>query len=496
MDIPREIEWVSQELSKAGYKSYLVGGCVRDLLLGKVPKDWDIATDAKPEEIQEVFPDSVYENDFGTVGVKTDSKDPSLKIVEVTTFRKEGRYTNQRHPDEVVFTDSIEEDLSRRDFTVNAIAIDLISEEDPVDPYGGQKDLDKGLIRAVGDPQERFGEDALRLLRAVRFRAQLGFDIEAETLEAIKKEAKSIKKVAAERVRDELSKLLMSEGAVDGIRAMQEVGLLDQIIPELSEGVGVEQNKHHIYDVFEHNVRSLEYAVKEDFPLDLRIASLLHDVGKSGTREWKNDPAGEKEKNGKKGDWTFYQHQYLGEKLSRDILNRLKFPKEVVKKVALLVREHMFVYDPDVVTQKGVRRLLKRVGTENADDLIKVREADRIGSGVPKAQPYRLRHLQAMMEKAKKEPVSVKQLKVNGDMFMKELGMEPGPKMGYILAILLEEVLDDPKLNTKAKLMKKVEDLNELSEKELKEAADKAKEAAREAQERIDEAIKAKYFVK
>jgi len=496
MNIPREVGKVAEELSKAHFKAYLVGGCVRDILLEKDPSDWDIATDAKPEEIQKIFKDSVYENEFGTVGVKTKSEDPTLKIVEITTFRKEGRYTDKRHPDEIVFAKSIEDDLARRDFTINAIAIDLIDEADPVDPFNGRDDLKKKVVRAIGKPEERFGEDALRLMRAVRFCAQLGFTLEEKTEKAVSALASSLKEIAAERIRDELSKLLMSSGAGDGIRLMQRLGLLEQVIPKLSEGYGVEQNKHHIYDVFEHNVRSLEYAVSKDFSLDLRLASLLHDVGKVGTRKWQNDPRGEKTKSGKKGDWTFYQHQYLGEKLARDILNRLKYPKEVVKKVALLVREHMFVYDPEVVTEKGVRRLLRRVGEESIDDLIKVREADRIGSGVPKAQPYRLRHLQAMIEKAKKEPVSVKQLKVNGDVLIKELGMEAGPRMGQILAILLEEVLDDPSRNTKKYLMDKVEELRALSDKELEKLAKRAKEIAKEEQRRIDEAIKEKYFVK
>ena len=496
MDIPKEIQNISQKLADSGYKAYLVGGCTRDIFLGLKPNDWDIATDARPEEIQGLFEDAFYENEFGTVGIKSGSEDPTLKIVEITTFRKEGRYTDKRHPDEVVFSKSIEDDLARRDFTINAIAIDMVESEDPIDPFGGRDDLKRKMIRAVGNASERFGEDALRLMRAVRLSAQLGFKIEEKTLEAIKKEAKSIKDIALERVRDEFSKLLMSQGATDGIRLLQETGLLKEIIPELSEGTGVEQNKHHIYDVFEHNVHSLEYAVGKDFSLDLRLASLLHDVGKVGTREWKNDPRGEKMKNGKNGDWTFYQHQYLGEKLSRDILNRLKYPKEVVKRVALLVREHMFVYDPEMVTEKGVRRLIRRVGEENVDALIKVREADRIGSGVPKAQPYRLRHLQAMIEKAKEEPVSVKQLKVDGNLLIKEMNMEPGPRMGQILAILLEEVIDDPKKNTKQYLIDKVKNLNVFSDKELNDFSKKAKETVKDEQRRLDDAIKEKYFVK
>ncbi|PIR98543.1 MAG: hypothetical protein COT88_00990 [Candidatus Colwellbacteria bacterium CG10_big_fil_rev_8_21_14_0_10_41_28] len=496
MEIPKEVQEISASLDKKGFKAYLVGGCVRDLLVGRAPHDWDIATAALPEDIQEIFPESVYENEFGTVAVKTESEDPSLKIIEVTTFREESEYSDKRHPDEVKFSKDIKTDLSRRDFTINAIAFDLADSENPIDPYGGQEDLQKKTIRAVGDPKERFDEDALRILRAVRLSAQLGFKIEAKTKAAIKSRAKSLEHIASERTKDEFNKLIMTDNAHDGVRMLEELGILKVIIPELSEGVGVEQNKHHIYDVFEHNVRSLEYAVENNFPLELRLASLFHDVGKTGVRQWKSDPNGDKSRGGKKGDWTFYQHQYLGEKQTRDILKRLKYSKEIIKTVSLLVREHMFVYDPEVVTEKGVRRLIRRVGEENVDFLIKLREADRIGSGVPKAQPYRLRHLQAMIEKAKKDPVSVKQVKVSGDDLIKELNLEPGPRIGYILAILLEEVLDDPKKNDKKKLLVAAKKLVKKSVDELGEMASEAKRIAGETQERIDKAIKDKYFVK
>jgi len=497
MELPQEVKELAKALKEAGFSAYLVGGCVRDFLMGENPKDWDIATSAKPKDIQEIFPESVYENEFGTVLVKTGSEEEGLDIVEVTTFRKENSYSDHRHPDAVEFTDTIEEDLSRRDFTMNAIALDIVSDEQIIiDPYGGQADIRAGIIKAVGSPEDRFGEDSLRMMRAVRFAARFGFDIEAKTKKAIQKQAETLAEIAPERIRDELIKLLMTDGAGGGIRLMSEVGLLEQVIPELQEGVGMEQNKHHIYTVFEHNVRALEYAVEKGFPLHLRISSLLHDIGKVGTREWKDDPRGDRTKKGKKGDWTFYQHQYLGEKIVKEVMNRLKFPKEMIKKVALLVREHMFVYDPEVVTEKGVRRLLRRVGVENIDDLVKLREADRIGSGVPKAQPYRLRDLQAKIEMAKKEPVGVKQLKIDGKVLMNEVGMKPGPQMGYVLAILLEEVLDSPELNTEEALLKRARELMEMDENKLKKMADKAKEMAREAQDRLDDAIKEKYFVK
>jgi tRNA nucleotidyltransferase/poly(A) polymerase len=225
------------------------------------------------------------------------------------------------------------------------------------------------------------------------------------------------------------------------------------------------------------------------------LASLLHDVGKPESRRWADDERGEKTHNGKKGDWTFYQHQYIGEKLALRILDRLRYTKETIEKVALLVREHMFVYDPEAVTERGVRRLVSRVGPENIDDLLRVREADRIGSGVPKAQPYRLRHLKAMIEKAKKDPISPKMIKMNGTELMEILRIPPGPKVGQILAVLLEEVLDNPELNEKEILTKRVQELNKLSEKELQKLAGQAKASAKEAQGRIDEEIKKKYFV-
>lgn len=499
MEIPKEVIEIVKKLEKNGYAAYLVGGCVRDFLLGRRPGDWDIATGAKPDAIQKIFPDSVYENQFGTVAVKTDSGDPTVKIIEITTFRKESKYTDKRHPDEIIFAKTIEEDLARRDFTVNAMALKcqvLNVKCQVIDPFGGQKDLKKKIIRAVGNPEERFQEDALRLLRAVRLAAQLDFAIEEKTLAAVKKQAGLLEFIAKERIADEFTKLIMTAKAADGVQLLHETGLLKYTVPELEEGVAVEQNKHHKYTVFEHNLRSLEYAAKKNYPLDVRVASLLHDVGKPKTRQWQNDPRGTKEYRGQKGDWTFYGHQVVGAKMALQILDRLRFPKKMTEKIALLIREHMFVYDPETVTLKGVRRLLRRVGPENIDDLLKLREADRIGSGVPKAQPYRLRYLQAMIEKVKKDPISAKLVQVNGNDVMNLLKIEPGPKVGQILAVLLEEILDNPKLNNREQLIARIKELGQLPDKKLAELSDKAKKSAAEAQDRIDAEIKTKYFVK
>ena len=496
---PKEVQDIAKTLAKQGFQAYLVGGCLRDLLLKRNPKDWDIATDAKPEEIQKIFPDSVYENAFGTVAVKIPTSHLSSltsQIVEVTTFRLEGKYTDKRHPDEIKFAKDIHEDLGRRDFTINAIAISLKSDlpagkagirnqkSELADPYGGQKDLQEKLIRAVGKPEERFNEDALRLLRGVRLAAELGFEIEKRTENAIKITAGLLEFISKERLRDELVKLLMTNNAAKGVEKMQTLGLLKYVIPELEEGVGIGQNKHHIYTVFEHNLRSLAYAVQQDFPLDVRLAALFHDVGKPRV------------KHGEGPDSTFYGHQVIGERMVLEILDRLRFSKELTEKVALLVREHMFVYDPETVTLAGVRRLVRRAGKENIDDLFRLREADRIGSGVPKAQPYRLRYLRAMVEKVERDPIHPKMLKIRGDTVMELLRIEPGPKVGKILAVLLEEVLDKPELNDAEVLKKRVEELGKLSDKELDKLGLEAKDKAAEVQKRIDGEIKKKYFVK
>ena len=484
--IPKEIGALAEDLIKTGFKAYLVGGCVRDILLGREPKDWDLTTDAKPEEIQEIFKESVYENSFGTVAVKTGSENPTLKIIEVTTFRLEGRYTDKRHPDEVKFAKTIEEDLGRRDFTVNAMAIDLADKKNHVltDPYGGEDDLKSKTIRTVGDPNARFREDALRLMRAVRLAVELGFEIEMNTRRAVEKNAGLLEAMAKERVRDEFIKILMSSEASRGIILLEELDLLRYIIPELREGLGVGQNKHHIYTVFEHNVRALDYAVRSNYSLLVRAASLLHDVGKP------------KVKSGEGPDCTFYNHDIVGAKMTLKILDNLRFPKDFTEKAAHLVRFHLFYYNVGEVTESGVRRFLRRIGPENLEDFIKVREADRIGSGVPKAVPYKLRHLLFMVEKVKNDPISPKMLKVTGTDIMETLKLQPGPKVGLILASLLEEVLDNPEKNEKDYLINRVRELGALPDVELTKMANEAKHKKEELEGEAEAEIKKKYYVK
>jgi len=481
--IPKEVLEVVQKLRENKFEAYLVGGCVRDFLRGKVPKDWDVTTNAKPEEIQKIFENTFYENQYGTVGVKTDSDDPTLAVIEVTPYRLESKYSDKRHPDSVEFAQELPEDLGRRDFTVNALAYDVENKK-VIDLVEGEEDLQKKIIRAVGDPNERFREDALRLLRAVRLASELGFSIEERTEKALKKNAGLLKFISKERIRDEFQKLLMSDAAGQGMELLRKSGLLEVFLPELLEGYGVGQNLHHIYTVWEHNVKSLEHAVKEEWSPEIRMSALLHDVGKP------------RAKRGEGKFSTFYNHDVIGAKMASQILSRLRFPKEFTEKVVKLIRYHLFYYNVDEVTESSVRRLIARVGIEDMEDLIRVRICDRIGSGVPKAEPYKLRHFRFMVEKLQRDPISVGMLKARGEDVMRICKIEPGPRVGWILAILLDEVLDDPKRNTKEYLEEKVSRLSTLKDSELAALAQKAqdKKLALEGEE-VDK-IKKKHYVK
>ena len=493
MTIPKEVRETIKALNDAGFEAYAVGGCVRDFILGREPYDWDITTNAKPEEIGKLFKKSVYENEFGTVAINTESADPKLKIIEITTYRVEEKYTDKRHPDSVKFTKKLEDDLSRRDFTVNAMALEIqnskfkIQNDNSkfkiVDPFGGQDDIKNKIIRTVGNPDERFNEDALRLMRAARFAVQLGFNIEEKTAEAIRKNSGDLVAISKERIRDEFSKIIMTERAKTGIEMLCDFDLLKHIMPELEEGWGVGQNKHHIYTIWEHNIRSLDWAATHGYKLENRVASLLHDVGKPRTKK------------GDGPDSTFYNHEVVGAKMAAKILERLKFPKKFIEKVVLLVRYHLFYYNVEEVTENSVRRLVRNVGPENMDDLLEVRIADRKGSGVPKAEPYKLRHLRAVIEKVSHDPISVKMLKINGDILMKELKIGPGHKIGYMLNILLDEVLDEPKKNTLEHLMARAGELNKRQFAELEKMYKIAQTKTREVAEEEFRSIKKKYYV-
>lgn len=477
MQLPSEVKNILEKLQKAGHEGYVVGGCVRDLLTNGRPKDWDITTNARPEEIQKIFPEHVYENTFGTVGVKTGSDNPNLAIVEITPYRIEGKYTDKRHPDKIKFAKTLGEDLSRRDFTVNSLAMDIDGKI--VDMFDGQADIKSRTIRTVGKPEERFSEDALRLLRAVRFATVLNFKIEEKTKEAIKQNSEWLRAISKERIRDEFVEIIESGSAYEGILNLEELGLLQYIVPELREGIDVGQNLHHIYTVWEHNTRALKYTTEKKYSLEIRLGALFHDVGKPRT---------------KRGDGkysTFYGHDIVGARMTAQIMERLKFPNDTTEKVTKLVRYHLFYYNVDEVTESSVRRLMVNVGPENMEDLIKIREADRIGSGTPKAVPYKLRHLKYIIDKVSHDPISVKMLKISGEDVMKELDIKPGPKIGLILSSLLAEVIDDPAKNTKDKLEKRIHELDKKSPEELKESLKKIEKAVeKEEKERMK-----KYYV-
>jgi poly(A) polymerase/tRNA nucleotidyltransferase (CCA-adding enzyme) len=480
--LPRQILKIWKQLIKNGYSAYLVGGCVRDLLIQRKPKDWDITTNATPEEILKIFKNnSFYENRFGTVGVKTNSKDETLKVIEITTFRQEDKYLDFRHPEKVTFAKNLETDLQRRDFTINALALDYKGQI--IDLFNGLKDLENKIIKTVGEPEKRFREDALRLIRAIRLACELNFNIEEKTFNAIKKFSDLIQYIAAERIRDEFNRIILNQNAILGIELLRESGLLKEILPELDRCYGVGQNKHHKYDVYTHSIKALEYAVKKDYPLYLRLASLFHDIGKPLTKQ------------GDGPDSTFYNHEIIGAKITKRILQRLRYSNEIIEKVTHLVRNHMFYLEIDKVTPAAIRRFVRRVGTEYLEDLFKLRHADRIGSGVPKAEPYRLRYLKFLIEKVHIEPITPKILKISGNDII-NLGVPQGPKIGWILKALLEEIIDEPQKNNKKYLIERAKELKDLSEEELKKLAYQGEEKIEFIEKQKEEEIKKKYYVK
>ena len=495
--IPKYIIDTIQRLNEAGFEAYIVGGCVRDLLLGAEPKDWDVATNAKPEELLKIFPDGKYENDFGTVMLPLKyikgipEEDWNGPNVEITTYRIESKYSDKRHPDEVKFAKTLEEDLSRRDFTVNAMAIRIKKKEEGrkkeeefeiIDLFGGQRDLKDKKIRAVGEAEERFDEDALRMMRAIRFCVQLGFEIEEKTFLAIKKNSKNLKFISGERIRDEFNKIMLSGNPSRGVELIVESKLMDEFIPEIIQTIGVKQNRHHYFGpyntVYAHLLASLEKCPSEK--LEVRLASFLHDLGKPKSKR------GEGERS------TFYSHEYIGAKMVEKILERLKYPRKIIEKTVMLVKNHMFYYNVDEVGESGVRRVVQKVGVENISDLIDVRIADRLGSGVAKAVPYKLRHFKFMVEKVSSDAISVKQLKINGNDLITELKIQPGPKIGAILDVLLAEVIDDQTLNEKEKLLELAKDLDK---KDLAELRTFAKQKIEKEKKEEEELMKKKYWV-
>lgn len=448
--VPEAVLSVYHTLQKEGFEVYFVGGCVRDMLLKKTVKDWDLTTNAIPEEILKAFPNGFYDNQFGTVGVPIELNDQQ-KVVEITTYRTERNYTDSRHPGEVAWGKTIEEDLQRRDFTINAIALKLIDgKEELIDPFKGQEDAKTRIIRAVGNPNERFKEDALRLMRAIRFATQLSFTIEENTWKAIQEDAQLLPLISNERIRDELMKILSSDYPYEGVMLLKNANLLQHILPELLEGIGLSQERpgrHHTADVFTHNVLSLKFTPSTD-PI-VRFATLIHDIGKPRVQG--------KDENGLV---IFYNHEIAGATLAYEICDRLRFSKKDKKRVVSLIRWHMFTVD-EHITDSAIRRFIRRVGIINVKDMIDLRIGDRLGSGTQTAESWRLKLFKERIEKELAPgPFSIKDLAIDGNDVMKELHMKPGREVGQLLQKLFEEVDENMQLNTKEYLLKRVKELN------------------------------------
>jgi tRNA nucleotidyltransferase (CCA-adding enzyme) len=492
LKLPITVLQTIQIFQNAKAEIYVVGGAVRDLLSGKAVKDWDFTTNLSPEKIVELFPEnSFYDNVFGTVGVKilkgdvlSEAKDPikeekideknsgqtrrsvptndnnenkkaEYEIYEVTTYRTESNYTDRRRPGKVEWGKSLEEDLKRRDFTINSMAVKIITnyellitnkeqqevEIELIDLYQGQEDLNNKLIRAVGVPDERFQEDALRMMRAIRISTELGFQIESKTFEAIQKNCNLIKEIAQERITDEFRKILSSKFPVEGIKFLQTTGILEILIPELLEGYGMKQKGHHIYDVYEHSLKALEFCENPNWAV--RFAALIHDIGKPVVASGEGEAR------------TFYNHEIVGTNIAWNLAKRMKLKREETKKLTTLVRWHMFSVS-EFLTDAAIRRFIRRVGTDNIQDMMDVRIGDRLGSGCTTAEGWRLRDFKKRIVEVQKHIPSVTDLKVNGKDVMEVLKIAPGPIIGKILNELFEEIMDDPTKNEREYLVDRI----------------------------------------
>jgi len=441
LKLPQYVNAFLHVFKKNGFEIYVVGGAVRDLLLDKAIQNWDFTTDAKPEQILKLFPDGFYNNQFGTVGISQEIDDKKY-IFEVTTFRKEDVYEDKRHPKKIEWAKTLEEDLTRRDFTINAIASDG---KKIIDPYDGQKHLKEKLIVAVGNPGKRFSEDALRLLRAIRFASELGFLIEDKTRVSIQKNAQLIVYISWERIRDELLKIIASDHPSEGILFMKNTGLLASILPELDICFMIPQKspkRHHIYDVGTHLVMALKHCQSKD-PIT-RLATLLHDIGKSKTFR----------KDEKTGLITFYNHEVVGTKMVIGIANRLRLSNKQKEKLVRLVQFHQFTVS-EIQTDKAVRRFIRNVGKEYLDDIIDLRFADRIGSGA-RPTSWRFDPFRKRLIEVQKQPLTVADLKVDGNDVMKILKLKPGPKVGEVLKKLFEKVVEGKLKNERRVLLKEL----------------------------------------
>jgi tRNA nucleotidyltransferase (CCA-adding enzyme) len=437
--LPAPVAHVLGRLLEAGHEAALVGGGVRDAVRGEAPTDWDVATSAPPETVTGIFPDSVWENRFGTVTLHGGELGPP---VEVTTYRVEGPYLDRRRPGSVSWGRSLEDDLSRRDFTINAMGWrpdDLAAGRGRlVDPHGGSADLAGGVLRAVGDPDRRIAEDALRMVRAVRFAARLGLRIDPATAAAIRRHAGSAASLSGERLRGELLRIMGSPAPPSiALGLMHELGLLGVVLPELAALRGVPQAKALPGDAFDHSLRTAD-ALPADDPL-LRLAGLLHDLGKATTL----------------ADGHFIGHDREGAGLAGVVMRRLRFGRAETARVERLVTQHMFAYTPNW-TDAAVRRFIRRVGTDLLDDLYALRRADNVASGTAEPASGGLDELRRRAAAAiASDPLGARQLAVDGNDLVAELGLEPGPMVGRLLAELLEAVVDDPRLNARHVLLQR-----------------------------------------
>jgi len=441
LKLPDFITTFMKQFTAAEYKIYLVGGTVRGLIMDLPINDWDFTTDATPQQIMKLFPHSYYNNQFGTVGIPMKHNDDTL-VFEVTTHRKESEYTNVRHPDKIEWSKDLLEDLARRDFTINAIAYDG---KTLIDPYDGQKDIEYRIIRAVGKPDKRFKEDALRLMRAIRQAAQLGFLIEEETKESIQKNSHLITSISWERIRDEFFKILSSNNPAEGILFLRSTHILKSILPEVEVAFDVDQKspeRHHIYDVGTHLVESLRHCPSEK--VITRFATLIHDIGKVET--YKKDEETQ--------IITFYNHEVVGEKQAAQIADRFKLSKEQKKQLVRLVRYHQFTVSEDQ-SDKALRRFIRQIGVENIDEMLALRTGDRLGSGA-KETSWRTELFKKRLIEVQTVPFTVHDLKITGTDVMKELGIKQGPRVGAILNELFGKIDDGMLKNERKTLLKEL----------------------------------------
>ncbi|HOO71237.1 MAG TPA: HD domain-containing protein [Spirochaetota bacterium] len=448
LPIPKKLsdtmKLIVRNFNENGFQCYLIGGSVRDLILEKKVYDYDFATDAHPEQVKQIFKRVIPTGiKHGTVTILK-----SGRSFEVTTYRADGKYIDGRRPETVSFSKTLEEDVLRRDFTINGLAFDL-AKEHIIDYVDGMKDLENGIIRTIGAPLDRFNEDGLRPYRACRFAAKLDFTIEDDTFSAIGSTLDIAKKVSVERVRDEFKKLLGSAKPSVGIEYLRKSGLLALFLPELADCFEVSQNKFHIFDVYYHSIYSCDAAPRNN--LNVRIAALLHDIGKVPTRRLGDD-----------GDYTFYNHEVISAKMTRKILKRMKFSNEEISRINNLVLNHMFHFTDDW-TDGAVRRFMRKVGIENMEELFILRQADRKGNGSRNGLPAPILRLQERIDRIIEDEnaMTVKDLDINGTVLMEEFGLEPGPVIGKILNQLLEMVLDDPAMNKKEVLIEKAREIIE-----------------------------------